>query len=167
MIQLESSWSYWYHSSHVHKWDRSSYTSVCKTNTAEDFWGVFKLFVKPHYDNGILFIMRDDVFPDWSSPENASGGFVSVKIDNRSSGNGAGSGGDKLTDVLRLWIERLISETLRDPSQIINGISISPKNGHSILKIWLSEKIRQADIGFPSDLPMVKTCKFTPFSRKD
>ena len=161
MIHLESSWSYWYHSSHVHKWDRNSYTSICKTNTAEDFWGVYKLFSKYHYDNGILFIMRDDVFPDWSSPENASGGFVSIKIDSNNKKEYV------LSDVLRLWIERLISETLRKPSKIINGISISPKNGHSILKIWLKEKIRQVDIELPSDLPMVHTCKFTPFSRKE
>ena len=70
MIKLNSAWSFWYHSSKVKNWDRDSYKFIYKTQYAEEFWGIFKELSLKHYESGIIFIMRGDIFPDWSSPEN-------------------------------------------------------------------------------------------------
>ena len=161
MILLSSSWSFWYHSSYIQDWGRDSYTLISSTNNCEEFWGLYKLLTNTHFDHGILFIMREGIFPDWSSPENMNGGFVSVKLDIFSKKY------NKIHSVLRTWIEYLLSEQIRvKDNNIITGLSLSPKNGHYILKIWLSEKIKQVDIEFSKELPMVHTCKFISFSNK-
>ena len=104
--------------------------------------------------------MRDGIFPDWSSPENMNGGFVSIKLDVCTKKY------NKIHNTLRIWLEYLLSEQIRENSDIITGLSLSPKNGHYILKVWLSEKIKQSDIHFLKELPMVHTSKFIAFSNK-
>lgn len=159
MTKTQFPWSFWYHSSREPNWGRDSYVFLHKTQNAEEFWGVFKMLGIKHYDNGIVFIMRDDVFPDWSSPENIEGGFLSYKIS---------SGGKKdiFLDIVKSWVERLISNSLSLDSSIIpNGISISPKSGHCILKVWFSKQLKSTNI-IPRDLPMSNTGKFTSFCQK-
>ena len=63
MIKLNSAWSFWYHSSKVKNWDRDSYNFIYKTQYAEEFWGIFKELSLKHYESGIIFIMREDIFP--------------------------------------------------------------------------------------------------------
>ena len=102
LTKMKTSWSFWYHSSKVRDWSRDSYVFLYKTQYAEEFWGVFKLFTQKHFESGIIFIMKDNVFPDWSSPENKNGGFISIKVDTRGKHY-------SLVHVLRTWIERMIS----------------------------------------------------------
>lgn len=159
MTKTNIPWSFWYHSSSEHDWSRKSYVSLYKTQIAEEFWGVFKLLTSKHFDRGIVFVMRDDVFPDWSSPENIKGGFLSYKIN---------SGGKKqqFLEVVKLWLERLVSNTLSLNAGVIpNGISISPKSGHFILKVWFPEQLKSINV-IPRDLPMSNTGKFTSFCQK-
>tara|TARA_B100000902_G_C27321513_1_gene924973 strand:- start:2768 stop:3253 length:486 start_codon:yes stop_codon:yes gene_type:complete len=160
MVKLISSWSFWYHSSKVRKWDKDSYTFLYKTQIAEEFWGVFKLLTMKHYESGIIFIMREDIFPDWSSPENRNGGFISIKIETKSRNY-------KLNNITKIWFERLISESITiDKNLITHGISLSPKSGHCILKLWLKDKINNSNSILQPDLPLVKTNKFTAFTHK-
>ena len=70
--------------------------------------------------------MRDNIKPVWEDPENVDGGCWSYKITKR--------------DAYRAWIElstALIGETILNTNTTeINGISISPKKGFCIIKIW-------------------------------
>lgn len=159
MTTINFPWSFWYHSSKNHDWSKDSYVFLHKTQNAEEFWGVFKMLSSQHFDNGIIFIMRDDVFPDWSSPENITGGFLSYKIN-------SGGRKDILKNIIKSWTERLISECISlDPVLIPNGISISPKSGHCILKVWFPHQLTNSNI-IPRDLPMSNTGKFTSFCQK-
>ena len=160
MTLSKNFWSFWYHSSNNQDWSRSSYIFIYNTNNCEKFWGIYKKLTNTHFDNGILFVMRDGIFPDWSSPENMNGGFVSIKLDVCTKRH------NNIQNILRIWLEHLLSEQIRDNSSIITGLSLSPKNGHYILKIWLSEKIKQCDINFVKELPMIHTSKFIAFSNK-
>ncbi len=160
MIKLHSEWSFWYHSSKVKNWERESYKFIYKTQYAEEFWGIFKLISLKHYESGIVFIMRGDIFPDWSSPENKNGGFISIKIETKSRNY-------KIENITKTWFERLISESVTNNEKMItHGISLSPKSGHIILKLWLKDRIRNANTILPPDLPLVKTNKFTAFTHK-
>tara|TARA_Y100000389_G_scaffold205111_1_gene263347 strand:+ start:7997 stop:8482 length:486 start_codon:yes stop_codon:yes gene_type:complete len=159
MVHLNSTWSIWYHSSKNSNWDRDSYVFLFKTQIAEEFWGVFKILSNKHFESGIVFIMRDDIFPDWSSPENINGGFLSVKLGTKSNEN-------YFKEVLKHWIERLISDALTNSiEQLPNGLSISPKSGHCILKVWFKEKFVSSDI-LVKELPLINTCKYTSFYQK-
>jgi len=157
MVKLKSPWSFWYHSSSNQDWSRDSYNYICKTDSAELFWGIYKSIKESHYNTGIFFIMKNDVFPDWSSPENKEGGFISIKIDI-----------SDLTPICKIWIEHMISEEIIDDISIlpsvVNGLSVSPKNGHYILKLWCSQKTKSSKL--KKNLPLISASKFTSFSYK-
>ena len=160
MISLKSPWSFWYHSSKERNWDRDSYIFLYKTQFADELWGVFKLLSEKHFKSGIIFLMRNDIFPDWSSPENKNGGFISIKIDTRSSDI-------NVVDVTKRWIEQLISESITTEKEYTtHGIKKKKKSDHCILKLWFKDKIKNTHLLLSSDLPFVKNHKFTSFSYK-
>ena len=130
---------------------------ITKTNDSDEFWGIFKKIKLNHYSNGIFFYMLDDIFPDWSSPENNKGGFISIKIDDIN-----------LISTIKSWIEHMIAEDIINNSDNdslkIHGLSVSPKNSHFILKLWCNKKIKS--IKLCQDLPFINFSKFTAFSYK-
>jgi hypothetical protein len=77
----------------------------------------------------MLFIMRGKINPMWEDAENISGGAFSFKINSNI--------------VYSVWwdfVFLMCSETLmKNPehNKYVNGLTISPKLGHSIIKIWL------------------------------
>lgn len=153
-VLLKDDWSFWYHSSSNPDWSKQSYVYITNTNSANIFWGLFKKLENSHYDKGIFFFMRKDIFPDWSTPENKNGGFISIKIEC-----------DDIVKISKIWIEHMISECiLTDNAVRVHGISISPKNEHYILKLWTNNKTKTSKLN--DDLPLALHSKFTSFSYK-
>jgi hypothetical protein len=71
--------------------------------------------------------MRDNILPTWEDPANQNGGCWSYKI--------------ATSEVFQLWTDLsryTVSEILCKKDNI-NGISISPKKGFCIIKIWNSD----------------------------
>jgi len=162
MIELPNTWTFWYHSSKLDDWSKNSYVCLNQTKTAEQFWGTYKLFSQKHYDEGIIFIMKEDIFPDWSEPSNINGGFISIKIDTRIDNI-------KLIQIIKEWLENLISETIMSKkinNGIVHGISISPKSGHWVLKLWMKDKLCKASEKLNPNLPLIQFSKFIPFYKK-
>lgn len=163
MTSLLSPWTFWYHEHDTKNWSKESYKHIQKNWTAEQIWGIFKLLDIKHLTNGIFFLMKGDIFPDWKSPENINGGFWSFKIDSNPKNK-------SIMDILKIWITYLIAEKLikfDDTNINVQGLSLSPKNNHFVLKIWIKEKknVKNSKI-FDDNLPYVNSCKFTPFSNK-
>ena len=80
--------------------------------------------------------MKNDIFPDWKSAENINGGFWSFKIDTNPRNK-------NIMDIFKIWLTYLVSEKLikKDNTNIdIHVLSLSPKNNHFVLKIWIKEK---------------------------
>ena len=155
MGNMKHNWSFWFHSSRNASWAKDSYDFLTKTNNANDFWGVFKYLKESHYNSGIFFVMKEDIFPDWSSPENRDGGFISIKIDTYD-----------LHHITKIWIVNMISENIIEDKNedFVHGLSISPKNGHYILKLWCNQKTKSTKL--IKNLPHISTSKFTSFSYK-
>lgn len=163
MTTLLSPWTFWYHEHDTKDWSRESYKLIHKIYNAEQMWGIFKLIDNRHLSNGIFFIMKNDIFPDWKSPENINGGFWSFKIETNPRHK-------NIMDILKIWLTYLVTEKLvmlNDTNIDIHGLSLSPKNNHFVLKIWIKEKkfVKNTKI-FQDILPYVNSCKFTPFSHK-
>tara|TARA_Y100000389_G_scaffold203006_1_gene250073 strand:- start:7126 stop:7629 length:504 start_codon:yes stop_codon:yes gene_type:complete len=167
MTTLKSSWTFWYHEHDTKNWTRSSYKKIHKVELAEEFWGVFKLFDYNLLNNGIFFIMKNDIFPDWKAPENKNGGFWSVKIESSNIQ-------ESLINSIKEWSLPILHENVFINEEIIvHGISISPKNNHFVLKIWVKDKNIPKDkkntnsqLFINSKLPFIQSLKFTPFSNK-
>jgi hypothetical protein len=99
-----------------------------EVNSMETFWDMFTVLKTSHFQNGMFFIMRDDIKPMWEDKRNVDGGCWSFRVTKK--------------DVPKTWQELAMStlgEVLMKESKyskIINGISISPKRSFSIIKIW-------------------------------
>ena len=122
-------WKLWYHSINDTNWDKNSYKQIFLINNIYDFNISKDIFKQNHYQNGMFFIMRDNIFPNWEDPGNRMGGCLSFKVPS--------------TKIIEHWNElslRCITENImKDNNHHINGISISPKKEFNIIKIWINE----------------------------
>ena len=80
MDKLEQKWILWYHSINDNNWGKNSYQKIYELNTIYDFQYIKDIFKQDHYQNGMFFCMKDDIFPNWEDPENRSGGCLSFNI---------------------------------------------------------------------------------------
>lgn len=123
---LSSKWTLYYHDPEDANWSNSSYIRVCEFSTIEEFWSLYQALPKSTFHLGMFFLMRDNIFPTWEDPLNQNGGYWSYKV--------------PISDVLSVWESLsvyLVSENITpNDEKLINGISISPKKGFCIIKIW-------------------------------
>lgn len=142
--KLNSLWALWYHNPNDSNWDLSSYHKVIELRTINDFWDMFTLLKTSHFQNGMFFIMRNEIKPMWEDLHNVDGGCWSFRVNKK--------------EVPKTWLELVmlsVGETLMKESKYsktINGISISPKRSFSIIKIWNNNvKINEAELLNPVD----------------
>ena len=124
---LKSKWVLWYHSLKNKSWDNKSYVKVIEIKSLLDYKLLEDIIRINHLQNGMFFLMKNDIFPTWEDPKNRMGGCLSFKYDN---------------NILNEWLKILllcITEELSDYNKEINGLSISPKKEFNICKLWLRE----------------------------
>ena len=126
---FSTEWVLWFHSIKDNQWNKSSYKRLYSIKSYLDYQLIIETFQQNHYQNGMFFIMKSDIFPNWEDPTNRMGGCLSFKI--------------KSVNVINEWNKILlncISETImKSDNDKINGLSISPKKEFNIIKIWFSE----------------------------
>jgi len=154
MVILKSSWSFWYHDIKTEDWSKESYVFIHKVESAEEIWGVLRLLTPKHMKVGMYFIMKNDIFPEWSNEENKRGGYWSLKLP------------DTRNDEFHKWVMYMISEDLCESDKgIIHGLSYSPKYNHGILKIWNNDSIF-GKVNYLNSHLNTNGCKYTAFKRK-
>ena len=140
--KLNSKWVFWYHDPENTNWDLKSYQKIYSFDTVEKFWSLHKNIENDMINSGMFFIMRDGIFPLWEDDSNVAGGCWSYKIIKK--------------DAYKAWVQlcvSLIGETLAREDNVINGISISPKKGFCIIKIWNKDKHKNDVSYITSDIP--------------
>jgi translation initiation factor 4E len=125
--KLHSSWTLYYHSPASTDWTMDSYTKVHTVHSVQSFCELFFWMDQQihHLHTGMFFLMRDDIMPTWEDPHNRKGGCWSFKV--------------PMHDVGPLWNQlsvRLVGERLSTTPLLLNGISLSPKRGFCIIKVW-------------------------------
>ena len=129
---LNTLWTLWYHVPNDKNWDKNSYKKIMDIKTIEDYWRIHNNLKPKHLEHGMFFLMRENIFPLWEDDKNKNGGCWSFKIDKKK--------------IYNTWIDlsiSLLGENLMndiDNSIYINGMTVSPKKGFCILKIWNSDK---------------------------
>lgn len=129
-LKLNSSWTFYYHDPNDSNWKLDSYTKIYSFNTIQEFWALYNSIPEMQIGTGMFFIMRDNIKPIWEDPKNINGGCWSYKISKK--------------DAYKGWVElsiALIGENIIKDTMSINGISISPKKGFCVIKIWNNKNI--------------------------
>ena len=141
---LQDVWTFYFHDPEDQRWTLESYRRLGDAASVEDFWEL-QGAVAPHVRAGMFFAMREHVFPCWDDKHNIDGGCISIKVPV-----------DVAPAAWELLLKRAIGETLvvDDSSWAsLNGISISPKRGFCIVKIWMADDrhATRAHVRLPED----------------
>ena len=130
-IDLKDEWELWYHSINESKWDKPSYKKIFSLKYIYDLLIILDTFKQNHYQNGMFFIMKKDIFPNWEDPNNRLGGCLSFKV----------SSINVISEWNNIFLNCVLEKLLKDENDKVNGLSISPKKEFNIIKIWFSEPI--------------------------
>ena len=127
--KLNNKWVLWFHSLNNPNWDNKSYIKVIEIKTLLDYKLLEDVLRINHLQNGMFFLMKNDIFPTWEDPKNRLGGCISFKYDN---------------NILKEWLKTLllcVTNNLFKKNNIdeINGLSIAPKKEFNIVKIWIKD----------------------------
>ena len=129
---LHAPWTMYYHSPEDSSWAMSSYKRVHTFATIEDYARFYRDLPAHSFHLGMWFLMVRRVKPTWEDPANRRGGCWSYKV--------------AVAEVFPLWCAlttHLVNETLSTVPGLLNGISLSPKKGFCILKIWNTDSARR------------------------
>lgn len=129
-IWLNDSWTLYFHDPLDDNWSCSGYKKLFTVGSVSEFWMMFTE-ISPCIQDGMFFVMREHIFPKWNDVENKHGGFLSIKILKEKMPSFC----EKI--LLDLVNESLLTEENRHLSNMINGVSVSPKKNFCIVKIWL------------------------------
>jgi len=124
-LPLSSNYILWCHDIHNKDWSLNGYTKLCNIATISEFWKLFNNLGKIGYKVNNFFLMKDGTDPTWEHINNRDGGICSFRIDMDSS--------------LKMYEDlcsRMVYGNLTADMNDINGISFSPKNSWTIIKIW-------------------------------
>ena len=127
--KINTPWKIWYHSITNKDWSNKSYQEIYTIQNLYDLYHCIESTEINHLQNGMFFLMRDDIFPTWEYPDNRKGCCISFKI--------------PCQYIKEEWDKILIrcvsEDILKDPEKFkeLNGISFSPKKEFNILKLWL------------------------------
>ena len=147
---LNTHWNVYVHDVTDRDWSLSSYKNIFKIETIEDFWVLFGHI--QNYQKFQFFIMRGDIKPTYEDPENKNGGSYSYMIQGR-----------EVNETFVHVLAKMIGEQLVSPELFneIKGISLVPKKGISILKIWLKNKNNPLELDI-NDIPGLRNGRFQP-----
>ncbi len=141
LSKTKTGWTLFYHDPNNESYVVESYIPLITFHTVEELGAVIKLMKPKHVLNGMFFLMREGIEPIWESIDNRNGGAWSIRVF-----------ADNVYNVFMDIMMRTVGETLcRDPVDI-TGITLSPKRGACIIKIWTRDSSIQ-DVTLITDHP--------------
>jgi hypothetical protein len=129
------SWVLYHHPMAEKKWTLSTFQKVATMATWREFWAVIEALRSSSLGESMFFLMREKVDPLYENSQNIRGGSYSLRISKDQAGE----------CFLVYAIAMMMNDATTDASNVINGMSISPKRGFSILKIWNIDCIKYKD----------------------
>ena len=153
------SWTLYFHSAEETKWTMTTFTKIAKMNNWYQFWAVMDTLNTNSFADGMFFMMRDPSPPLWESHYHIRGGCYSFRCHKKNAA-------DIFLDYV---IASMINCASTNPDNYINGLSISPKRGFNIIKVWNSDSQKHNRIGeINTSLNSVQTSDiiYTPFVQK-
>jgi hypothetical protein len=152
-------WTMYFHSPEETKWTLNTFINLGSMKTWRDFWSVIETLKAESLSDGMFFLMRDPSPPLWESHHHIRGGCYSFRCQKK----------DASCIYLNHIIASMLGSLTTNSTNRINGVSISPKRGFNIIKVWNNDAQNYCKI---SDLNTnVSTIReseiiYTPFVQK-
>jgi hypothetical protein len=119
-------WTLYFHDPEDSDWSQASYKVVGTFTNFPDLWATFQRISESKFLTGMFFFMKDPYPPLWENKVNKRGGSYSIKVPEKSA----------YETYCRYVAAGALQMISRDTGNQIVGVSISPKKGFHILKIW-------------------------------
>lgn len=132
---LQDVWTFYFHDPDDASWTLESYRRLGDAASVGELWEMIGA-TAPHAHAGMFFVMREHVFPCWDDAHNIDGGCVSIKVPLEAA-----------RATWELLVKRALGETLVVPDDrwaSLNGVSVSPKRGFCIFKLWMADTLGSA-----------------------
>jgi hypothetical protein len=121
-----SSWTLYFHDPEDSSWTPDSYKVIGSFATFPDLWATFARIGEARFLGGMFFLMRDPYPPLWENRANIRGGSYSIKVPEKAAHE----------TYMRYIAAGVLGLLSKEAANTIAGVSISPKKGFHILKIW-------------------------------
>jgi hypothetical protein len=119
-------WTLYFHSPGEKKWSIDTFHKLGTVASWEDFWNLVNALEDTKWCRGMFFWMRGSVPPLWENFQNIKGGSYSMCI-----------GETESIDIFhRYAIGCMCGFVTTNAEDIIQGITISPKKGFHVIKLW-------------------------------
>lgn len=136
------SWTVYFHEPEDTLWTAASYKLLQKVTSWEALGALLRELGPHKTTNGLLRIMRADISPLWENKANIRGGSYCLKVPRRSA----------IEVFTRYVAAAALGSAAKDATNEIVGVTISPKKGFCIIKIW---NLNAKAFGKPSDLELL------------
>jgi hypothetical protein len=125
-------WTLYVHDPADTTWTLESHTRIGSFSDFPSMWGALKAITNERFLAGMFFLMKEPYMPLWERHEHIRGGSYCIKIPEAAAN-------ETFQRYAAAGVMDMIS---KDTKNSIVGISISPKKGFHILKLWnLTSKI--------------------------
>lgn len=143
---VDDTWTLYFHDPADANWNVNSYVRAVDLCSLEDLAAV-QLALRGRTPAGMVFLMREHVFPCWDDNNNLEGGTLCLKVPMTAAE-------DTWNRLCVLMLTEALPRTggaaELDPG-IINGASISPKTSFCVIKVWVSQPVPASALRLPSD----------------
>ncbi len=133
------SWTVYFHEPEDTSWTAESYKKLSVVKTWESMGSILKELGPHKTTNGLLRVMKGEFSPLWENKANIRGGSYCLKIGRRNA----------IEVFNRYLAAAALGQLAKDGENEIVGVTISPKKGTCIIKIW---NVNAKKYGKPSDL---------------
>jgi hypothetical protein len=120
------SWTLYFHAAEETKWTLNTFIKIGTMTTWNHFWAIMDALNIDSFSDGMFFMMRDPSPPLWESHYHIRGGCYSFRCHKKNAAN--------------IFVDYVIASMINcastNPENYINGLSISPKRGFNIIKVW-------------------------------
>ncbi len=119
-------WTLYFHAPDDTTWTPASYHKLGTFTNFQALWGALQRIDAAHFLTGMFFLMRDPFPPMWEHRSNISGGTYCVKVPESTAHE----------TFQRYAAASVLDLATSDSRNTVVGVSISPKKGFHILKVW-------------------------------
>jgi len=136
------SWTVYFHEPEDKSMTADSYKRLQVVSSWESLGALLRELGPHKTTNGLLRVMKGEFSPLWENRANIHGGSYCLKVTRRNS-----------VEVFQRYLAAAaLASAARDPANEIVGVTISPKKGFCIIKIW---NLNAKRFNQPSDLQLL------------
>jgi hypothetical protein len=136
------SWSLYFHDPADTNWSPDSYKKIGGFSDFGALWATLTTIGDDRFRAGMYFLMKDPAVPLWEHRSNIHGGSYCIKVPEAIAAE----------TFHRYAAASILELATADTKNVIVGVTISPKKGFHILKIWNSSC---KSYNKPSDLSLL------------